>query len=144
VAVAILLATIVGLIALATWRRGPRGQTSPDRAYGTVTGIASRLGYGPRPSQTVYEYAGALGDVLPTARPALETVARWWDDHGRGVSAGRLGLREAERRLRVSLLRLLFVEAYPASVSVGRFGAWPRGFNGRVGGLRPPQRDIRR
>ncbi len=112
VAVALLLATIVGAIAFATWRRGPRGQTSPDRAYGTVTGIASRLGYGPRPSQTVYEYAGALGDVLPNARPALETVARAKVEttYGRGVLGPErlVALREAERRLRVSLLRLLF------------------------------------
>ena len=41
-----------------------------------VTQIASRLGFGPRPQQTVYEYAGTLGDVLPDVRPELETVAR--------------------------------------------------------------------
>ena len=50
-----------------TWRRGPRGQTSPDRAYGSVTRLAARLGFGPRPNQTVYEYAGALAEVLPEA-----------------------------------------------------------------------------
>ena len=37
---------------------------------------AARLGLAPRPSQTVYEYAGTLGDVLPDVRPDLETVAR--------------------------------------------------------------------
>lgn len=111
-AIAVLLATIVGAIVFMTWRRGPRGQTSPERAYGTVTGIASRLGYGPRPTQTVYEYAGALADVLPEARPALETVAQAKVEftYGRGVlGSERLqALREAERRLRVSLLRLFF------------------------------------
>ena len=74
--------------------------------------IATRLGFGPRPNQTVYEYAGALADVLPDARPALETVARAKVEstYGRTDIAGdRLqALREAERRLRVSLLRLVF------------------------------------
>ena len=111
-AVAVLLAIILAALAFVVWRRGPRGQTSPDRAYGTVTRMASRLGYGPRPNQTVYEYAGTLGEVLPDARPALDTVARAKVEstYGRGVlgSERLLALREAERRLRVSLLRLLF------------------------------------
>jgi Transglutaminase-like superfamily/TgpA N-terminal domain len=111
-AIAVLLATIVGALAFAVWRRGPRGPTSPERAYGTVTRLATRLGYGPRPSQTVYEYAGALSEVLPDSRPALEMVARAKveSSYGRTVlGSDRLqALREAERRLRVSLLRLLF------------------------------------
>ena len=39
---------------------------------------ASRRGSGSGhgPTQTVYEYAGALADVLPMVRPELETVAR--------------------------------------------------------------------
>ena len=77
-----------------------------------MTRLASRLGYGPRPTQTVYEYAGALGDVLPDAKPALELVARAKVEsaYGRAVfdSSRLVALREAERRLRVSLLRLLF------------------------------------
>jgi len=111
-AIAVLLLIVMGSVAFIVWRRGPRGGTSPDRAYGTVTRIASRLGFGPRPNQTVYEYAGALADVLPDARPALETVARAKVEstYGRTDIAGdRLqALREAERRLRVSLLRLVF------------------------------------
>ena len=111
-AVAVLLAVVFSALAFVVWRRGPRGQTSPDRAYGTVTRLASRLGYGPRPTQTVYEYAGALGDVLPDAKPALELVARAKVEsaYGRAVfdSSRLVALREAERRLRVSLLRLLF------------------------------------
>ena len=111
-ALAVLLAIVVGAIAFMVWRRGPRGGTSPDRAYGTVTRIASRLGYGPRPNQTVYEYAGALAEVLPAARPALETVARAKVEstYGRAsIGSDQLSaLREAERRLRVALLRLLF------------------------------------
>ena len=111
-AVAVLLAAAVGSLMFMTWRRGPRGQTSPDRAYGSVTRIASRLGFGPRPNQTVYEYASALADVLPEARPQLETVARAKVEstYGRGIlgADGLRVLREAERRLRVTLLRLVF------------------------------------
>ncbi len=111
-AVAVLLATVVGVLMFMTWRRGPRGQTTPDRAYGSVTRIAARLGFGPRPNQTVYEYAGALAEVLPEARPQLETVARAKVEstYGRGIlgADGLHALREAERRLRVLLLRLFF------------------------------------
>jgi transglutaminase-like putative cysteine protease len=110
-AVAILLAISLGALAFVIWRRGPRGQTSPDRAYGTLTRMASRMGFGPRPNQTIYEYAGALADVVPEARPALDTVARAKVEsvYGRSVlgSERLLALREAERRLRVSLLRLI-------------------------------------
>ena len=72
----VLLLVIVGGLAFVAWQRGPRGGTTADDAYGTVTRLASRFGFGPRPTQTVYEYAGTLGEVLPTARPELETVAR--------------------------------------------------------------------
>jgi transglutaminase-like putative cysteine protease len=111
-AVAVLLAAAVGSLMFMTWRRGPRGETSPDRAYGSVTRLAARLGFGPRPNQTVYEYAGALAEVLPEARPQLETVAqaKVESTYGRTIlgADGLHALREAERRLRVTLLRLLF------------------------------------
>jgi transglutaminase-like putative cysteine protease len=112
VAMGVLLLGIVGLLAFVTWRRGPRGATSPDGAYGSVTRIASRFGFGPRPTQTVYEFTGALGDVLPTVRPELETVARAKVEsvYAREILGEEriAGLRAAQRRLRVSLLRLAF------------------------------------
>jgi len=112
VAVAILLLLVVGGIAFAVWQRGPRGETNADRAYGTVARLAGRFGFGPRPTDTVYEFAGALGDVLPTARPELQTVARAKVETAYGrqmLSDERLAaLRAAQRRLRVSLLRLAF------------------------------------
>jgi hypothetical protein len=77
-----------------------------------VTALAGRFGFGPRPNQTVYEYATALGDVLPIVRPELETVAsaRVETVYGRTLlGEERLhALRLAERRLRVNLLRLAF------------------------------------
>ena len=81
------------------------GRRTPDAAYGMVTRLASRLGFGPRPTQTVYEYAGALGDVLPDVRPELQTVARAKVEVAYGgaiLGDDRLrALREAQRRLRV-------------------------------------------
>jgi transglutaminase-like putative cysteine protease len=112
VAVAVLLLLAVGGLAFAVWQRGPRGVTSADRAYGTVARLASRFGFGPRPTDTVYEFAGALGEVVPSARPELQTVARAKVEtaYGRTIlGEERLAaLQSAQRRLRVSLLRLAF------------------------------------
>lgn len=110
--VGLLLLMVVAVVAFLAWRRGPRGPTSPDGAYGTVTRIASRFGFGPRPAETVYEYATSLGQILPDARPELQTVARAKVEstYARQVlGEDRLAsLRAAQRRLRVSLLRLAF------------------------------------
>ncbi len=111
-AVTILLLLTVGGIAFAVWQRGPRGATSADRAYGTVARLAGRFGFGPRPTETVYEFAGALGDVLPHARPELQTVARAKVEtsYGRQILGDDQlnALRVAQRRLRLALLRLAF------------------------------------
>jgi len=111
IGIAILLAVAVGSVAAVAWRRGPRGPISPDDAYGSVARLASRLGFGPRPTQTVYEYAGVLGDELPMVRPELETVAQAKVEVAYGARAltdDRLAaLRHAHRRLRVQLLRLV-------------------------------------
>jgi transglutaminase-like putative cysteine protease len=111
IAVTVLLLLVMGGLAFVVWQRGPRGATTADAAYGMVTRIASRLGFGPRPTQTVYEYAGTLGEVLPDVRPELETVARakvesvYARQH---LGEDRLvALRAAQRRLRVALLRLI-------------------------------------
>lgn len=112
IAVTILLVLVVGGVAFALWQRGPRGATSADRAYGTVARLAARFGFGPRPTETVYEFAGALGEVLPTARPELQTVARAKVEtaYGRQILGDErlAALRAAQRRLRVILLRLAF------------------------------------
>jgi hypothetical protein len=112
IAVGALLLLLVGVLAFVVWRRGPRGATTADAAYGMVTRIASRLGFAPRPAQTVYEYAGTLSDVLPEVRPELETVARAKVEavYAREVLGEEriASLRAAQRRLRVALLRLVF------------------------------------
>jgi hypothetical protein len=112
VAIGIVLVALVVLIGFLAYRRGPRGATTPDGVYASVAALARRFGFGPRPTQTAFEYATALGDVLPGVRPELQTVATAKVE----VSYGRreLGddrikaLRDSYRRLRVGLLRLAF------------------------------------
>jgi transglutaminase superfamily protein/uncharacterized protein DUF4129 len=111
IAVALLLAIVVVAVAAIVWRRGPRGPITPDHAYASVARLAARLGFARRPTQTVYEYAGALADELPMVRPELETVARAKVEvayGGRELGPDRMaGLRDAYARLRVNLLRLV-------------------------------------
>ncbi|MEO5941610.1 MAG: transglutaminase domain-containing protein, partial [Candidatus Limnocylindrales bacterium] len=112
IAISIILLAAILLAAFLAWRRGPRGVTSPEGVYASVAGLARRFGFGPRPTQTTFEYATALGDVLPGVRPELQTVATAKVE----VAYGRreLGddrikaLRDAYRKLRVGLLRLAF------------------------------------
>jgi transglutaminase-like putative cysteine protease len=112
VAVGLLLLIVVVGLAFLAWQRGPRGPTNVEGAYGMVIRIASRLGFKPRPAETVYEYAGALGDVLPDVRPELQTVAQAKVEsvYGRQLlSEERLAaINAAQRRLRVGLFRLAF------------------------------------
>ena len=111
IGITILLAVVVGSIAAVAWRRSPHGPVSPNDVYGSVSRLAARLGFGPRPNQTVYEYAGALADELPMVRPELETVAQAKVEvayGGRTLADDRLdALRVAHRRLRVQLFRLV-------------------------------------
>lgn len=108
--VGVVLASVVGWAAVVAYRRGPK-DVSADDAWGSVTGIARRLGFGPRPTQTVYEYATSLGEVLPSMEPELQTVALAKVEvaYGRHVlGSDRLAaLRAATSRLRVGLLRLV-------------------------------------
>jgi transglutaminase-like putative cysteine protease len=108
----VVLVLFVGGIALAAWVRGPRGEVSPDGAWVSLSKAASRLGYGPRANQTVYEYATSLGELVPVARADLATVANAKVETS--YARARLGgdrlqaVGQATRRLRVSLLRLVF------------------------------------
>jgi hypothetical protein len=112
IAVTFLLLLVVGTLAAVTWWRGPRGEVTPDLAWRTIGRIAGRFGFAPRPTQTVYEFAGTLGDVIPIARDDLQTVAHAKVEvvYARStLTKDRMRvLREANRRLRVTLLRLVF------------------------------------
>ncbi|MDQ2964875.1 MAG: DUF3488 and transglutaminase-like domain-containing protein [Chloroflexota bacterium] len=110
IVIALVLLVAVGGLAFIAWQRGPRGDLTPDSVWRSIGRTAARFGFGPRPTQTVYEYAGTLGDVLPDSRPLLQTVARAKVEVAYGRRAlgddGLRALRDAQRRLRLGLLRL--------------------------------------
>lgn len=110
IAIAILLLVGVGALAVTARRRAPRRPMDPDVAWGSLGRLAARFGFGPRPAQTVYEYAGLLGDTVPAARAELSTVARAkvevaYGRHELGIDRLR-AVGEAYRRLRFALLRV--------------------------------------
>jgi transglutaminase-like putative cysteine protease len=109
IAIAILLLIGVGAVAVAARRRAPSRPMHPDQAWGSLGRMASRFGVGPRPAQTVYEYAGALSDAIPAVRAELSTVARAKVEvaYGRqelGIDRMRT-IADAYGRLRFALLR---------------------------------------
>ncbi len=112
VIIAIALFASVVLLAVVAWRRGPRSASTPEGVYASVTSLARRFGFGPRPTQTAFEYAAALGDVLPSIRPELQTVAAAKVEVAYGrreLGEDRIrALRASYRRLRLSMLRLAF------------------------------------
>jgi transglutaminase-like putative cysteine protease len=112
IVVAILLIVATLLLVAIAYERGPRGPTQPETAWAALVRLAGRFGWAPRPTQTPYEYAGALGDILPIARSDLHVVAaaKVEVSYGRKtLDADRLSiLRAAQRKLRISLLRLAF------------------------------------
>jgi transglutaminase-like putative cysteine protease len=113
---ALLIAVLVlgGLIALwvrmnylsRRWRLLPAG----DRAWRQLTAAAGRAGVGPRPSETIYEYAGWLEDQLPNQAEPIKTVADgkvWQSYSGRGLTlSGAHKLENALRQLRWPLIWL--------------------------------------
>jgi hypothetical protein len=70
-----LLLLVLGFALFVLWRRRSLRLEDPDSVYRDVVRLASRLGYKPRPTQTVYEYTGMLADVVPRARESLAVVA---------------------------------------------------------------------
>ena len=103
-----LLLTVLSVLLLYRLRRLPAGDDS--LAYRGIVSLATRLGHGPHPSQTEYEYASSLSDAIPTVRDELYVVAdaRVETAYGqRRLDAERRGLlRQAYARIRTALLRL--------------------------------------
>ncbi len=108
IVIGIILAIGIGALAFAAYRRSPGRPMDPEQAWGSVSRLASRFGLGPRPSQTVYEYAGSLGDAVPAARIELTTIARAKVEVAYGKrDLGTDGMRmiaNAYRRLRFAIL----------------------------------------
>ena len=109
----IIPAVVALFVVLVLWlRRRVARPVQAEIVYRTVARMAGRLGHPRRPTQTVYEYLGSLSDAVPTARPELQLVAHSTVETAYGrhrLSPDRLAaLGEAQRRLRVALLRLAF------------------------------------
>jgi hypothetical protein len=112
---ALIGAVLVGVLLLALlvmWRRRPRRLEGPDAVYRSIVRLATRLGYRPEPTQTVYEYTGMLAERVPRARDSLGVVATAAVEvtYGRRkLAADRmLALSVAKSRVRRALLRLAF------------------------------------
>jgi hypothetical protein len=105
------IVVLVMLLALfLLWRRRPRRLDSPETVYRNVVKLASRIGYKPTPTQTVYEYTAMLAAVVPQARESLGMVAMANVEVVYGkqqLSSERLAfLATASQMIRRSLLRL--------------------------------------
>jgi len=112
VLVLLLLLAIVALALFVLWRRRMRRLNEPDKVYRNIVRLASRIGYKPAPTQTVYEYTGMLADVVPRARESLGVVAMAAVEvtYGRHVlRAERLAaLASAQKMVRRALFRLVW------------------------------------
>ncbi len=84
----------------------------PEAAFDGVARLARRLGYGPQPAQTTYEYAERLSELVPVARSDLGLIAlaKVEATYGRRRPNESVltSLANAYRRVRVGLLRLVF------------------------------------
>ena len=80
-------------------------------AYRGIVSLASRLGYGPHPSQTEYEYATSLSETLPSVRDDLYRVAdaRVESAYGQREPSGDgvAALRRSYAKIRTALLSLM-------------------------------------
>jgi transglutaminase-like putative cysteine protease len=111
--IAIAMLVIGGLAALglwAAWRRIPSAE--PEVAYSGITRLATRLGHGPKPAQTAYEFASGLGELIPVARSDLHMIATakveaTYAKRRPGESMLR-NLALAYRRVRIGLIRTIF------------------------------------
>jgi transglutaminase-like putative cysteine protease len=106
----VLAAFAIAAVGLARLRHLPSAE--PDLAYRGIVRLATRAGYGPRSTQTVYEYVGSLSEVVPEVRDDLTLVAqaRVASAYGRRRAPGEglPRLRSAYGRVRSALLRLFF------------------------------------
>jgi transglutaminase-like putative cysteine protease len=130
---------ILALVLLVYWRRRPRRLEGAEDVYRRVVRLASRLGYRPRPTQTVYEYAGMLADLVPEARDSLGVVAMATVEvtYGRRQlgSARLVALADAHRLVRQALLRLAL-----RLPKLRHGGGKPDGPGGRGGAAGRPRR----
>jgi transglutaminase-like putative cysteine protease len=124
-AVLVPLLLAVGALGILLWGRSRNAPApEPEVAYRGVARMASRFGYGPRPTQTAYEYTALLSDLVPRVRTDLQYVAH---AKVRASYAPRTdvleplrGLRDAYRRVRLGLLRLALRRRRSVRISARR------------------------
>ncbi len=116
-AIGVILVMVALLVLMARLRRMPAPE--PDLAYRGMARLAGRFGHGPKPTQTAYEYAGSLSELLPGVRNELNVVARAKVETTyaqRSPDPAMLEqLRAAYRRVRIGLLRLIFRRRFTPS-----------------------------
>jgi transglutaminase-like putative cysteine protease len=66
---------VVGLVVAYRRLRSVPGRDA-DLLYRALAGLAARVGHGPRPAQTPYEFTAMLTEAVPDARGDLQAVAR--------------------------------------------------------------------
>jgi hypothetical protein len=97
------------ILAIRRLRRIPG--RSPALLYRAIVALATRLGYGPRPEQTAYEYTATLSEAVPGVARDLHAVARATVEvtYGRREPGGDMldALVDSYRRVRRALLGLL-------------------------------------
>jgi len=73
---AVLAALLIGLVvALVRFEMRFRGLGTIDSAWGKTRLLGAYAGHAPRPSQTPYEYAAAMGREIPDVHEPLQTIA---------------------------------------------------------------------
>jgi hypothetical protein len=109
--VGLLVLIVLGLLSLAIYRLRRLPSHDGATAYRGITSLAARLGYGPLPTQTEYEYASSLAESLPSVRDDLYLVAQAQVQSVYGqdaVSDDHLAaVKHAYARIRTALLRLV-------------------------------------
>lgn len=103
------IALIVMLVVVVRLRRLP-GRT-PDLLYRAMAATAARVGHGPRPHQTAYEFTATLAEAVPDATRDLHAVAHAKVEATYGQRApggdGIEALIASYRRVRRTLLTLV-------------------------------------
>jgi hypothetical protein len=103
----LVISALVGSLLLVRLLRLPT--TDSGLAYGRIVSLARRLGHGPHPAQTEYEYAASLGEALPAVRDDLQVVTRVRVakryGHREVAPPERATLGRAYARIRTALVR---------------------------------------
>jgi transglutaminase-like putative cysteine protease len=108
IAILALLLAAGGGLAWFLIRRVPSSE--PEIVFMSLSRLAGRMGYGPKPAQTTFEYADRLGNLVPVARSDVRLIAaaRVEATYARRVPGSSLpSLADAYRRARIGLLRLV-------------------------------------